>query len=201
MNWRKRIAKRYKILERLHRDSDSALEEMDCIDHVLAFTGDFYDAVVSYMKEHNIPEVVDIGCAYGHQGEAFIQSGLGYIGIEAFVGSKLYKANTLQYIRKPYPCKLPKKYRLGCSNLCYGYFIHDYEALARDFNEVILGNINDKEEIEKFFRIESRLVPSHNPKEPDFEIYILKSMKEVANDRTTERTRREESQFDLFLLA
>ena len=180
MNWRKTLNEHY---HRLQENVVDFAEEMDCIDHVVCITGDFYDAVVAHMLRHNISEVVDIGCAYGHQGEAFIQAGLNYLGIESDVFSQLYKENKgLAYIKKAYPCPLSKKYQLGCSNLCYGYFIHDYEALARDFDEVILGNINDKEEIEKFFSIEIQTFPSIDPKEPEFEVYVLKRIREEADE-------------------
>ena len=182
-NWREELKKRYRKLEKTlsyncghdEKDMNQMEEEMDTIDHVIFCTGDFYDAVASCMKENGIHEVVDIGCANGHQAEVFLQNGLSYTGVECCTYLDMWKPEQVTYLFGVYPFSIGEKRRLGCSNLCYGYLVHDYKALAEQFDEVILGNIQDKNEIEKYFTIHEMMEEAFYPEERSRTIYLLKN--------------------------
>lgn len=136
-----------------NRKNHYILMEMDCLEHVISLD-DFYDYCAYYMKKKGINQVVDIGCAFGHQAEVFLQEGLAYTGIEICRYKKMYKKGECSYIFDSYPCKIPEESgRFAVSNMCFEYFINDYKALARDFDEVILSGIV-KKDAEIYFDIQ-----------------------------------------------
>lgn len=151
--WRESLRKHRNSLD-LDEEYYTSAMEMDCIDHLVQM-GEFYDFCVDYMIESEIKTAVDIGCAYGHQSEAFLMEGLTYIGIEVCNEGRKWKSNKCHYIDSAYPCTIPDNSRFAVSNMCFEYFINDYKALARDFDTVILSGLGEKaEEAEKYFNIE-----------------------------------------------
>lgn len=146
--------------------------EQDNIDHVVYINGDFYDFCIQYMINNNIKNVVDIGCSCGHQSEAFIQEELNYEGVEKYPFN-MWKSDLVKYHIGAYPFEFNTKAKLAISNLCYGYFIHDYEVLSNQFDTVILNNIKDKKEIEKYFNIKKELHFDFETECINVPVYIL----------------------------
>lgn len=187
MTWRQIIKTRYQELYResqmlrfglsmedyLQNPKTNAIDmEMDSIEHVLGCTGDFYDFVVQYCKEHNIDSVIDIGCAYGHQAEAFVQANINYEGVNDWDGP-LWKKDQITYHIGKFPFELQTNAQLAISNLCYGYFIHNYEVLAKQYSHVILNNITDLEAIEQYFDVEKIMAYDSETKNNSLDLYIL----------------------------
>lgn len=187
MTWRQKISAHYKKLNQRSNEIRNVLlpedcfqnkeycdlcQEMDSIEHVLVCTGDFYDYVVQYCKENNIRSVLDIGCAYGHQAEAFLEAGIGYEGVNDWDGS-LWKKDQITYHIGEFPFELQTNAQLAISNLCYGYFIHHYEVLAKQYSHVILNNITDLEAIEQYFDIEKVMAYDSETKNNSLELYVL----------------------------
>lgn len=124
--------------------------EMDCIDHLFGCEGiQTYEKIALFCKENGIKRAIDIGCAYGHQSEAFLIHGIDYVGVNE--GMKLYFWNQEQFrfIAGHYPCLLPvKKDDLGVSVLCLTWNCYlrenektlkeQCEALQRDFSHCLL---------------------------------------------------------------
>lgn len=159
LSWRNTLMEHQKHLDKALSQCISEDEyrltamELDCLEHVIQLD-DFYDFCTDYMCEHGIDTVVDIGCAYGHQSEAFLEENLGYIGIESSGDSPKWNIDKCMYLTEKYPCKIPDGCRFAVSNMCFEYFINDYEALAHDFDTVILNGLGKNTKVFELFDVE-----------------------------------------------
>jgi hypothetical protein len=148
-----RLSTRRKELIELGRNdrwNDGYLEELDCMSHFFeAGSLENYHEVVSFCRENGIERIIDIGCAYGHQSEIFLQYELQYVGVTDHL-SPFWNEDTFEYVVGHYPCKLPTKQGdLAVSFLCLTWncyliegektLIEQCEALKRDFEHCVLN--------------------------------------------------------------
>jgi len=131
------------------RQYDLTCMEGHCIDHFFGAEGyRTYGMIAEFCKTNGIERVFDIGCAYGHQSECFLQEGIDYVGVNT---NKIdfWNADRFEYVTGHYPCELPtKKNDLAVSVLaltwnCYLYekeetLKQQCEALHRDFEHCLL---------------------------------------------------------------
>lgn len=146
-----RLVKRYEEISLLYRETlnDEYLIEDHCIAHLFECEGlKNYETIALFCEEHDIKRVVDIGCAYGHQSEVFLQTNIDYIGVND-TQLDFWNKEHFQYVTGAYPCELPlKKGDLGISVLCltwncYLYekektLINQCEALQKDFEHCLI---------------------------------------------------------------
>lgn len=123
--------------------------EGDCINHFFECeTYDTYEKIVAFAKENEIPRIVDLGAAYGHQSECALNEGLNYLGVDNGVQS-FWNADKFKYVTARYPTPLPlEKGDLGVSVLCLTWTCYLSEgdktlheqcaALAKDFEHCVL---------------------------------------------------------------
>lgn len=141
-----------------------AMEE-DCISHLFECEGfQTYEAIADFAKEKGFNKVYDIGCAYGHQSEVFLQKEVGYVGIEEYPISDFWNADKFQYIEERYPLKIDAEVNdLAISVLCLTWNCYLYEkektlqeqceALQRDFKQCLLYMAKDKVEfVSKYYK-------------------------------------------------
>lgn len=152
-----KLMERFKELHRLYGETfnDEYLMEDDSLQHYFECGGlERYEQIALFCDEHNIKRVVDIGAAYGHQSEVFLQSDIDYIGVNS---SKLdfWNQSQFKYISGMYPCSIPvEKGDLGISVLCLTWNCYLYEkektlreqceALQKDFEHVLLYMMPEK---------------------------------------------------------
>lgn len=161
-----RIRNRLKELGELYLKSlDSKyLKEDYCICCLFEAEGfQTYERITSFCLKHNINRVVDIGCAYGHQSEVFLQNSIDYIGINENE-CNFWNKDKFQYIVDSYPCKIPvQKGDLGVSVLCltWNCYLHEgkktlheqCQALQRDFTHCLLYlQIDHIEVVKSYFK-------------------------------------------------
>lgn len=161
-----RLEDRIKELSDLYSKDKNVkhLMEDDCICHFLSYEGaKTYETIAAFAKEHNIQRVVDIGCAYGHQSETFLQEGIHYIGVSDHQAI-FWNKDKFPYFVSAYPCELPvQSGDLAISVLCltwncYLYegektLIEQCEALQRDFDHCLLYIQLDRLEfISRYFK-------------------------------------------------
>ncbi len=141
--WKEIIAERINEIRNRNRMlSSKDMDELVAAHEVLEITGFFYDAVVIYMKEHGIQEVVDIGCSYGYQSEAFVKNNLAYTGIERKTCRK-HRAGEVKYIHGIYPFAFGNYPLAVLCNSMHKHF-HPYKALAMDFETVLVDRVIKK---------------------------------------------------------
>ena len=128
------------------------LREDDAILHFLGAGGiEHYEFIVDFCNANNITFVYDIGAAYGHQSEVFLNTDkyVEYIGIDSGVKGEFWNNDKYTYFEREYPCKLnPKEQDLAVSVLCLGWNCYLYEgdktlneqfeALSRDFRQALI---------------------------------------------------------------
>ncbi len=165
MKYQRLINRRKELFEISKRDQDNInyLMEMDCLDHFFGAGGiETYEKIALLCKERNIQRVVDIGSAYGHQSEIFLQQDIGYIGVNEHK-DEFWNQDKFDYIVGRYPCELPvDKADLGISVLCLTWNCYLYEgektlreqceALQSDFDHCLLYIAEDKvQSVAKYF--------------------------------------------------
>jgi|HigsolmetaAR206D_1030411.scaffolds.fasta_scaffold00120_1 SAM-dependent methyltransferase len=146
-----RLNERLKELDVLYGESGDTqyLMEEDCIFHLLSHSFKIYEKIAEFCLAHDIRRIIDIGCAYGHQSEIFLQAGVDYVGVEMSDDLEFWNRDRFRYIVGKYPCPLQiNKGDLAVSVLCltWGcYFdhgektLHEHcEALSRDFQHALL---------------------------------------------------------------
>ncbi len=169
-----------KATEILKKYRENLLVEMNCLDHVLE-CGSLknYDFMIDLAIKKGFKRVVDIGCAYGHQGE-LCEGRIEYVAVdEDFVDFyKMYEDNYYYSVGK-YPFYIPfdmYKKDLAISNLAIGWqcYVNEEEfkeqcaALANDFKACLLYVPTDREKILKEYfkkieiykKSESKFVPT-----------------------------------------
>lgn len=148
--------------ERLHERLDYLLEsysqtkdvlflmEEDCINHFFECEGfKTYEKIHSFAKEKGFKNIVDIGCAVGHQSEIFVDSEINYIGIDDDWRGEFWNSDRFSYLKMHYPAKIDvPDNSLGVSVLCLGWNCYLYEgdetleaqakALSEDFKHCLL---------------------------------------------------------------
>lgn len=125
------------------------LMEMDCIDHFFECEGyKTYEKILDFAEANKFKRVFDIGCAYGHQSEVFINSKVDYVGInEGKCG--YWNGDRYKYMSKYYPFKIEANTNdLAVSVLCLTWNCYlregnktlkeQCESLQRDFKSVLL---------------------------------------------------------------
>lgn len=146
---RERCSKAYDIDNNIEH-----LMKIDCIDHFFECeTYIKYQKILDFAKENNLKRVFDIGCAYGHQSEIFLNEPVEYIGIND-AKSDYWNKDKFQYITKEYPFMIKaNKNDLATSVLCLTWNCYLYkkdtlykqcEALSRDFTHCLLYMPKDK---------------------------------------------------------
>lgn len=145
----KLIRERNRLLALYKIDNDQAhLMKMYAIDHFLGCgTFEKYDLILSFAKSKNLKRVFDIGCAYGHQSEIFIDEPVEYIGIND-IELEYWNSDKFKYITKEYPFMInAREDDLVTSVLCLTWDCYLYEedtlhkqceALSRDFKHCLL---------------------------------------------------------------
>lgn len=125
------------------------LMEDDCIGHLFECEGfETYQKIAQFCEDHDIQRVVDIGCAYGHQSEVFMQYDIDYVGLNDGK-CDFWNRDEFDYHVGTYPCKLPiQKGDLGISVLCitWNVYLHDGQetlyqqckALSEDFEHCLI---------------------------------------------------------------
>ena len=146
---------RYHELSKIVREAQNEDEKMeammedDSLCHVMECDGiSTYVSILRHAKQLNGKRVIDIGCAYGHQSEVFVDSGVEYVGVTNH-DSPFFNRDRFDYIIGKYPCELPlQSGDIGVSVLCLTWNVYltegektlheQYEALKRDFADCIL---------------------------------------------------------------
>lgn len=140
------------------------LMEMDCIDHFFECEiYKTYESILNFCIANNFKTIYDIGCAYGHQSEVFINSNINYVGINNYKHN-YWNKNKYNYISQQYPFKInTRENELAVSVLCLTWNCYLYngeqtlkeqcEALQRDFNNCLLYISKDKiDYVNKYFK-------------------------------------------------
>lgn len=108
------MKKYMKLVERMKECSDlynetgnrKYMEEDYCITHVFeAETLQLYEKIMETAKKNGYNKIFDIGCAMGHQSEAFIGTGVEYVGINDGK-HEFWNEGRFEYIIGEYPIKL-----------------------------------------------------------------------------------------------
>jgi hypothetical protein len=130
------------------RDEEIMMED-DSLCHVFECEGLLtYEKIASYAKAVGAKRIIDIGCAYGHQSEVFLNEGLQYVGVTDH-SSPFWNRDKFEYVVNRYPCELPiQKGDIGVSVLCMTWnvylregkktLIEQCEALQRDFEHCLI---------------------------------------------------------------
>ena len=166
MNYSRLLKRRKQLLElskehyKENKDSRKYNMEIDCIDHFFECEGyKTYESIAKHCKESNIDRVIDIGCAYGHQSEVFLNYKINYVGVNDHY-LDFWNYNKYDYIVKEYPFEYKGKYfevnysDLPISVLCLTWNCYLYngeetlrkqiETLSRDFRHCLLYMSKDK---------------------------------------------------------
>lgn len=146
---------RYHELTKIVREAKNEDEKMeammedDSLCHVTECDGiSTYEQILHRAKQLGGKRVIDIGCAYGHQSEVFVDSGVDYVGVTNH-DSPFFNRDRFDYIKGHYPCALPlQSGDIGVSVLCLTWncyltegekTLHEQcESLKRDFADCIL---------------------------------------------------------------
>lgn len=137
--------------------------EADSIMHFLGAGGvENYEQVVQFCQENHIQRVIDIGSAYGHQSECFLDTTIEYIGVDNEMQDG-WNSERYTYIQGSYPCPLPTKADdLAVSVLCltWNCYLHEGErtlhqqckSLAKDFSHALLyASKSAKDTLKQYF--------------------------------------------------
>ena len=150
----KRLTDRFVECGHLYNKTDDIyylMEENSLMHFFECETKDIYENVIRAASNKGFKRVFDIGCAFGHQSEAFLNfGGLEYVGIDDSI-PKGYAWNNkvYEYILGTYPFEMKTETTdIAVSVLCLGWNCYLYEgdetlkaqieALARDFGSAIL---------------------------------------------------------------
>lgn len=141
--------------------------EIDSIDNV--FESLFiYEKIALFVKQIGAKRVIDIGCAFGHQSEVFLNEGIHYIGVDEHQ-IPFWNAQKFDYIVGNYPCPLPVSdgdITVSVFCLTWNCYLHEREktlkeqceALQRDFQHCLLYLEKDKVEyVSRYFRNTERI--------------------------------------------
>lgn len=122
--------------------------ELDSLDHVMEINGiSRYRFAMEIAKDKGVDRVFDIGCAYGHQSEVFVGSGVEYVGINE---NRLdfWNKDKYEYIIAHYPFPISTNNDMAVSILClfWNCYLHEgeetlvkqLEHLSRDFKKALL---------------------------------------------------------------
>lgn len=154
----KRLIDRSKELNSLYiktKDIEYAMED-DCIMHLFGCGGiETYETICNFVKENKFKKVYDIGCAYGHQSEIFLEKNVDYVGIEVSPIKNFWNADKFKYINRKYPFEInANENDVAVSVLCLTWNCYLFEgiktlkeqceALKRDFKHCILYMQNDR---------------------------------------------------------
>lgn len=155
------------------KNMEYAMEE-DCVTHFYECKGfETYEKILEFAKQNHFEKVYDVGCAYGHQSEIFLDSGVEYVGVNE---SEIdyWNKDRFKYISNHYPFEIQAGIKdLAVSVLCLTWNCYLYEnektlqeqceALQRDFRHCLLYMSKDKIDfVKKYFKncevIEGNLV-------------------------------------------
>ena len=148
-----KLKKRYDELVKF--DDDISTMEGCALMHLLDEGICNYEFIAKWCIENNINKVYDIGCAYGHQAEFFIENKIDYAGIESERFGPFWREDELDYFNKAYPFEInADKGELAISVFCLTwncYLIdgqktlqNQLEQLSKDFNHCLLFIPKDK---------------------------------------------------------
>ena len=153
----------FERLLKLYKSDDISMYRREDLDHFFECkTGETYKKILDVAKEKGANRVFDIGCAYGHQSEVFINSNIEYIGVNDF-NCDFWNSDRYQYILGTYPFKLDTRENdIAVSVLCLTWNCYLIEKektlheqlsqLSNDFNKIILHLAKDKiEYVLKYF--------------------------------------------------
>lgn len=138
--------------------------ELDCLDNF--FECEIYikyDKILNFAENNGFKRIFDIGCAYGHQSEMFLNSVVEYVGIDE-IPCTHWNTEKYKYISKHYPFKIEAHSDdLAVSSLCLTWNCYLYEGnktlkeqcevLQRDFKSCLLYMQMDQLDfVKKYFK-------------------------------------------------
>lgn len=138
----------YKTAKTREEETEIAMED-DSLCHVIeGLRLGTYEEILHHVQRIEGKRVVDIGCAYGHQSEVFVDSGVSYMGVTDHTGT-FFNRDQFEYVVGRYPCELPlQKGDVAVSVLCLTWncyllegekTLHEQcQALAKDFKDCLL---------------------------------------------------------------
>jgi len=144
-----------RLHELLKNDSYESMMELDCLEHLFACEGlRKYQTIATFCKENGFKKVYDIGCAYGHQNEVFLEKEIAYVGINE-QPLDAWNQENVEYIFNRYPFSIQSKSNdIAVSVLCLTWNCYLYKGeetlrdqlltLSTDFDQCILYVADDK---------------------------------------------------------
>lgn len=165
MNY-KRLDKRLKELCKLYNETQDVKYAMESESVCIFFEcrkDNKYEFILNFANKHNLKRIYDIGCAYGHQSEVFLNQDVDYIGIE-MAKIDFWNNDKFKYIVGNYPFKIDtNKDDLAVSVLCLTWNCYLYEGeetlrkqceqLQKDFKHCLLYLPKEKIEfVKKYFK-------------------------------------------------
>ena len=149
---------KYKELSSKNEDNKykKYLIEDDCIGHFFECEGyKTYEDIAKFCKEKGFKRAFDIGCAYGHQSECFIDTDVEYIGIEQTMWGDFWNSDRYNYINGTYPFSIDTLDKdIAVSVLCLTWNCYlsngeetlkaQLEQLSKDFKHCLLYLAEDK---------------------------------------------------------
>lgn len=167
-----RLNKRLNFVSK--RESNSfSMEEEDSICNFFEAGGiERYEFIFNFIQKHKIKNIYDIGCAYGHQSEVFVNSKINYIGIETYP-CEYWNKKRYTYIDGNYPFKinvLPNSIAVSC--LCIGWHFdkivdQEISQLSKDFSKALLYIPNEVIPICKKYFNSIQICPEFSEKKND----------------------------------
>lgn len=153
----------FERLVKLYKSNDISMYQREGLDNFFECeTGKTYKTILDVAKEKGANRIFDIGCAYGHQSEVFINSNIDYVGINDS-DEEFWNNDKYEYIVGKYPFKLnTNKNDIAVSVLCLTWncyliegektLYEQLEQLSNDFDKIILYLPKDKiEYVLKYF--------------------------------------------------
>lgn len=152
-----RLKNRAKELDKLFMETKNSVYVMeeDCIAHLFEAEGfQRYNTVLNFAEKNGFKRVFDIGCAFGHQSEIFLNSNVDYVGINDSI-LEFWNRDRYKYISAIYPIHLKAdEDDLAVSILCLTWNCYLYEGektlqaqceqLKKDFKHCLLYIAEDK---------------------------------------------------------
>lgn len=161
-----RLNKRIDELHKLYDETNNVVYAMEdyCICNFFECEGTRkYETILNFAKENNFKRVFDVGCAFGHQSEVFLNSNIKYIGIND-TDFDFWNKDKFEYIVGKYPFEIKANEEdLVVSVLCltWGCYLYENEKtlreqceqLQRDFKHCLLYMAKEKIDfVKKYYK-------------------------------------------------
>lgn len=161
-----RLDKRLDELHKLYSETENIVYAMedDCICSFFGCKGyKKYETILNFAEENNFKKIYDIGCAFGHQSEVFLNRNVEYVGIDD-ANNNFWNKDKFKYIIGRYPLEIQANdNELAVSVLCltWNCYLHEREKtlreqceqLQKDFKHCLLYIENDKIDfVKKYYK-------------------------------------------------